>query len=84
MLHSSDSDITALAVQGGATWLGTRDGYLFILDSHSMDEGKDPLLGIQKCGKGKVKCIVPLMTLSRATSRPTGQSVKYCFNPVKD
>lgn len=57
---SSDSDITSMLVQGGALWLGTRDGYILFLDSYTMMDGKEPLLGLQQCGHGKVKCIVPL------------------------
>lgn len=66
MVHGSDSDITALAIKGGAIWLGTRSGYLLILDTFLMTEGKDPLLGLQQCGRGKVKCIVPI---TNATSK---------------
>ena len=53
-------DITALAVQGGVVWLGTRNGYLLLLDAAVMEEGGDPLLGLQYCGEGKVRCIIPL------------------------
>lgn len=67
MVRGTDSDITALAVKGGAIWLGTRNGYLLILDTYVMTEGKDPLLGMQQCGSGKVKCIVPITPLT--TSR---------------
>lgn len=69
MVRGTDVDITALAVQGGAIWLGTRNGYLFILDSYLMEQGKAPLLGLQQCGPGKVKCIVPLKPLANATSK---------------
>ena len=61
VVHGDDPDITALAVRGGAIWLGTRSGYLLILDSSLMEEGKAPLLGLQQCGTGKVKCIVPVV-----------------------
>ena len=57
---STDSDITSMISHGGFLWLGTRDGYLIVLDSLSMVERKEPLLGLQQCGQGKVKCIVPL------------------------
>lgn len=69
MVHSTDPDITSLAVKNRALWLGTRNGYLLILDSYLMEEGKDPLLGLQHCGCGKVKCIVPLNPLPSATSK---------------
>lgn len=69
MVRDSDADITALAVKGGALWLGTRNGYLLILDSFMMEDRKDPLLGLQQCGQGKVKCIVPLTPLPNATSK---------------
>ena len=49
-----------MLVQGGALWLGTRDGYLLLLDIYCMLEGKEPLLGLQHCGQGKVKCIVAI------------------------
>ena len=53
-------DVTALAVQGGVVWLGTRNGYVLLLDAAVMEEGGDPLLGLQYCGEGKVRCIIPL------------------------
>lgn len=68
-VSGSDCDITALAVKGGAIWLGTRNGYLLILDTYLMTEGRDPLLGLQQCGSGKVKCIVPVTPLSNTTSK---------------
>ena len=58
-----------MAVNGGSIWLGTRNGYLVVLDSYLMVEGKDPLLGLQSCGVGKVKCIVPLVPLPKAVSK---------------
>lgn len=61
VVHGADPDITALAVRGGAIWLGTRSGYLLVLDSSLMEEGRAPLLGLQQCGTGKVKCIVPIV-----------------------
>lgn len=69
MIQDVDGDITALAVQGGAVWLGTRNGYIFILDSYLMQERQDPLLGLQHCDQGKVKCIVPLKPSSAASSK---------------
>ena len=53
-------DITALAVQGGVVWLGTRNGYVLLLDAAVMEVGGDPLLGLQYCAEGKVRCIIPL------------------------
>ena len=61
--------ITALAIQGGALWLGTRAGNIFILDQAKMAAGQEPLLGLQYCGDGKVKCIVPIMPWRGAVSR---------------
>ena len=70
VVGGSDSDITALAVKGGAIWLGTRNGYLLILDTYMMTNGgSDPLLGMQQCGSGKVKCIIPITPLPNTTSR---------------
>ena len=69
VIHTGDADITSLAVSGGAIWLGTRNGYLVVLDSYLMLEGKDPLLGLQHCGSGKVKCVVPLVPLQNAISK---------------
>ncbi len=63
--EQSDCDITSMLLQGGGLWLGTRNGYLLLLDIYSLLEGKeDTLLGIQHCGQGKVKCIVALGTAS--------------------
>lgn len=69
VVRGGDADITSMAVCGGAIWLGTRNGYLLILDGYLMVEGKDPLLGLQRCGTGKVKCIVPLVPPKNATSK---------------
>ncbi len=69
VICGSDTDITALAVRGRAIWLGTRNGYLLILDSYLMQDGKDPLLGLQLCGLGRVKGIVPITPLSSTTSK---------------
>lgn len=68
-MRSADADITSLAVKGGALWLGTRNGYVLIFDGFLMEERKDPLLGLQQCGQGKVKSIVPLTLLATATSK---------------
>lgn len=69
VVQEEDADITALAVKGGSLWLGTRNGYLLTLDSYVMEEGKDPLLGLQHCGQGRVKCIIPLTPLPNASSK---------------
>ena len=69
VVHGADTDITAMTMRGGALWLGTRNGYLLILDSYLMEEKGDPLLGLQQCGQGKVKCIVPLTPQPNATSK---------------
>ena len=65
----NDDVVTALAVQGGVVWLGTRNGFIFVLDSSAMDEGKDPLLGLQYCGEGKVKSVVPIVPKRRITAK---------------
>ena len=81
VLRSTDADITALAVKGGALWLGTRNGYLLILDSYLMEDDKYPLLGLQQCGQGKVKCIVPLTPLPTASSKLQVISTVPLFPP---
>ena len=68
ILHNEDV-VTALAVQGGVVWLGTRCGFIFVLDGSAMEEGKDPLLGLQYCGEGKVKSVVPIVPKRRVTAK---------------
>lgn len=67
--HDSDvipgntDDITALALQGKVVWLGTRGGYIILLDSAALTEGREVVhLGLQHCGEGRVKNIVPLVS----------------------
>ena len=69
VLHGDQDDITALAIQGGAVWLGTRSGYVFVLDAAMMDAAGEPLMGLQYCGEGKVKSIVPLTPWKGVTPR---------------
>lgn len=52
--------MTSLVVQGGAIWLGTRSGYIVLLDAAAVavqDEGRS-VKALQYCGEGKVKSIV--------------------------
>ncbi len=40
--------------------MGTRGGYITLLDAAAMEVGQDALLGLQHCGEGRVKSVVPL------------------------
>lgn len=77
ILHGDQDDITALAIQGGAVWLGTRNGYVFVLDAAMMDAGEGSLMGLQYCGQGKVKSIVPLTPWKGVTPR-----LQVCVVPM--
>ena len=79
---SGEDDITSLAVQGGAVWLGTRNGYIFLLDGSAMEDRSEPLLGLQFCGNGRVKSIVPLVPKKGVTAKLQVQSVKKLCNLV--
>ena len=62
-LSGNDDYITAMSLHGKGVWLGTRNGYLFLLDSAAVEEGRDSChLGLQHCGEGKIKNIVPLVS----------------------
>lgn len=70
VLVSDEPDITALALHGGTVWLGSRNGYIFLLDASKMaSKNGDPLLGLQSCGEGKVKAIIPLKPWKGVTSK---------------
>ena len=70
VLRGEQDDITALALQGGAVWVGTRNGYILVLDSAALDEGRgEPLLGLQYCGEGRVKSIVSLVPKKGVTAK---------------
>ena len=69
VLEGEDHDITALVTHGAALWLGTRTGYILLLDPSALVDGHNPLLGLQYCGEGKLKHIRPLVSLSKPTAR---------------
>ena len=69
VLAGEDHDITALMTHGAALWLGTRTGYILLLDPSALVDGQNPLLGLQYCGKGKVKFIRPLVSPNKPTSK---------------
>ena len=69
VLAGEDHDITALMAHGAALWLGTRTGYILLLDPSALVDGQNPLLGLQYCGKGKVKFIRPLVSPNKPTSK---------------
>ena len=51
-------------------WLGTRNGYLFLLDAAAVEEGREVChLGLQHCGEGKVRNIVPLVTSGHVSAK---------------
>lgn len=64
-----EDDITALALQSHAVWLGTRSGYVMLLDANVLTEGGDALLGLQFCGEGRVKSIVVVAPRNVVTSQ---------------
>ena len=68
-LHSDHEYITSLAVQGGVVWCGTKSGHLLILDAGKMEEGVESLRGLQYCGEGKVKQIIPLKSQTTISHR---------------
>lgn len=64
IIRASHEDISALLIQGGAIWLGTRNGHILLLDSSTIEKQNqnDCLRGLQHCGDGRVKSIVPVGT----------------------
>ena len=70
VLQNSEDDITAMALQGRVVWLGTRNGYMFLLDTVAVHEGREMAhLGLQHCGEGRVKNIVPLVSTKRVSAK---------------
>ncbi|XP_003391989.2 PREDICTED: uncharacterized protein LOC100636182 [Amphimedon queenslandica] len=61
ILKGEFNEITALVVRGHAVWLGTRSGYLFLLDASAIEnqEQETAIKGFQYCGDGRVKGITP-------------------------
>ena len=62
-------EISVLRVQGRALWVGTRAGFILILDREKVEKGEPPLLGLQKCGEGRVSDICPLSDDMQHTAR---------------
>ena len=62
-------EISVLRVQGRALWVGTRAGFILILDREKVEKGEPPLLGLQKCGEGRVSDICPLSADMQHTAR---------------
>ena len=70
VLGKSEDDITAMALQGRGVWLGTRNGYLFFLDAAAVQEEREVChLGLQHCGEGRVKNIVPLVNKKQVSAK---------------
>jgi leucine-rich repeat kinase 1 len=64
VLKGDFNEITAVVIQGLAVWVGTRSGYILLLDGDSLENqrGTAALKGLQYCGEGRVKCIIPFAT----------------------
>lgn len=62
-------EISVLCVQGRALWVGTRAGFILILDREKVEKGDPPLLGLQKCGEGRISDICPLYADMQHTAR---------------
>ena len=66
VLKGDFNDISSLIVHGNAVWIGTRSGYILLIDAPSLISHKQErsLFGMQHCGEGRVKSIVPLYPLN--------------------
>ncbi|CAI8010339.1 Leucine-rich repeat serine/threonine-protein kinase 1, partial [Geodia barretti] len=65
----NDDDITAMSLQGRAVWLGTRNGYLILLDAAAVEEKRETChLGLQHCGDGKIKNIIPIVSSKKISA----------------
>lgn len=70
ILGNTEDDITAMTLQGRGVWLGTRNGYLFLLDATAVQEERTIChLGLQHCGEGRIKNIVPLTNTKHISSK---------------
>ena len=58
-----------IRVQGRVLWVGSRTGYILVLDIQKVGSGESPLLGIQYCGEGRIKDICPLHNSHSFTAR---------------
>lgn len=62
-------EISVLRVHGRGLWVGTRTGFILLLDRDKVERGEPPLLGLQKCGEGRVSDICPLFADKQLTAR---------------
>ena len=52
---------------------------MLLLDAAVMEEGGDPLLGLQYCGEGKVRCIIPLSPQKGITKSLQVRTINICI-----
>ena len=70
MITENEDDITAMALHGRGVWLGTRSGYILLLDAGAVQERREAChLGLQHCGEGRVKNIVPLVNTKKLSAK---------------
>lgn len=73
-----------MALQGNGVWLGTRNGFIFLLDAAAVLEGREVAhLGLQHCGNGRVKNIVPLVSSKQASAKLEVECtglINVCYN----
>ena len=62
ILNGEYSEISALTVEGGTVWMGTRNGFIMLLDAAAIagQDQEEALKAMQYCGEGRVKSIVSL------------------------
>ena len=59
-----------MSLQGRAVWLGTRSGFLILLDAAAVEEKRETCrLGLQHCGEGKVKNIIPIASSKKLSAK---------------
>ncbi len=74
ILECSYNEISALLIDGGVVWTGTKNGYIALLDASAIEEGKQgqALRAIQYCGEGRIKTITSLNTAASSSMKVRG------------
>lgn len=69
ILECSYNEISALLIDNGVAWVGTRNGFIILLDTSAIEEGKQEMAirAMQYCGDGRVKSITSLKTSESST-----------------
>lgn len=65
------NEVSALLVDGGVVWVGTRNGFLMLLDASAIERGEHEgaLRALQYCGDGRIKSLASLKNKDSSSLR---------------